>query len=184
MWHPSLSNIFQGLVVGQAVSQVLSSEGAFRADSNMHVSQKADEACFFTVSGAAGDSWMEGVLSMMHTHYPGQACGLPFFSEEAAHLLLAAADYLLVPSRFEPCGLVALYGLRYGAVPIATGTGGLKDIVTTEVCHVIHVPGLVIGLGSLCRACRDDLIVLLAACKQSTYQLTSAEASYINATLA
>lgn len=87
---------------------------------------------------------MEGVLGGMGEQYPGQACGMPFFCEEVAHLLLAAADYLLVPSRFEPCGLVALCGLRYGAVPIVTPTGGLQDIVTPEVrtCiswHACHI---------------------------------------------
>ena len=75
---------------------------------------------------------MESVLGSIGQHYPGQACGMPVFSEEAAHLLLAAADYLLVPSRFEPCGLVALYALRYGAVPVTTATGGLRDIVNPE----------------------------------------------------
>ncbi len=86
------------------------------------------------LSGAgAGDFWMEFVLGQMSSMLPGQAVGLPRFSEEAAHLLLAAADYLLVPSRFEPCGLVALCALRYGAVPIATPAGGLQDIVTPKV---------------------------------------------------
>ncbi len=84
-------------------------------------------------AGGAGDFWMEFVLGQMSSMLPGQAMGLPRFSEEAAHLLLAAADYLLVPSRFEPCGLVALCALRYGAVPIATPAGGLQDIVTPKV---------------------------------------------------
>ncbi len=84
--------------------------------------------------GDPGDSWMEGVLGNIQKVFPGRGCGLPFFSEEAAHLLLAASDYLLLPSRFEPCGLVALYGLRYGAVPIVTPAGGLRDIVTSQAC--------------------------------------------------
>ena len=52
--------------------------------------------------------------------------------ESIAHQLLAAADYVLVPSRFEPCGLVAQAALRYGAVPIVTAVGGLRDLVTPE----------------------------------------------------
>jgi len=86
-----------------------------------------------TLGAGAGDFWMEFVLGKTSSMLPGQAIGLPCFSEEAAHLLLAAADYLLVPSRFEPCGLVALCALRYGAVPIATRAGGLQDIVTPKV---------------------------------------------------
>ena len=64
--------------------------------------------------------------------------GLPHIAgrtsqESFAHQLLAAADYVLVPSRFEPCGLVAQAALRYGAVPIVTAVGGLRDLVTPEV---------------------------------------------------
>ena len=52
--------------------------------------------------------------------------------EALAHQLLAAADFVLVPSRFEPCGLVAQAALRYGAVPIVTAVGGLRDLVAPE----------------------------------------------------
>ena len=48
---------------------------------------------------------------------------------------MAAADYVIIPSRFEPCGLVAQSAARYGAVPIVTAVGGLKDFVTEEVSH-------------------------------------------------
>jgi glycogen synthase len=54
---------------------------------------------------------------------------------------MAGADFLLVPSRFEPCGLVALAALRYGAVPLATATGGLADIVTPAVGFSLVPPG-------------------------------------------
>lgn len=80
----------------------------------------------------AGDLWTEGALSQIRDHFPGRACGIAWFSEQAAHRLVAAADYLLVPSRFEPCGLVAMHALRYGAVPIAAPVGGLKDTVSPQ----------------------------------------------------
>jgi starch synthase len=51
------------------------------------------------------------------------------FDESLAHNLYAAADYFLVPSRFEPCGLTQMIAMRYGAVPIVRATGGLKDTV-------------------------------------------------------
>jgi starch synthase len=50
-------------------------------------------------------------------------------SEGLVHRLFAAADFVLVPSRHEPCGLVQLYAQRYGALPIARATGGLVDTV-------------------------------------------------------
>ena len=59
--------------------------------------------------------------------------GIAKFDERTAHLLMAAADYVIIPSRFEPCGLVAQSAARYGAIPIVTAVGGLKDFVTDEV---------------------------------------------------
>ena len=52
-----------------------------------------------------------------------------FYSDNRAHKLYAAADALLMPSRFEPCGLAQLMALRYGTIPIVRETGGLKDTV-------------------------------------------------------
>ncbi|KAK9803610.1 hypothetical protein WJX72_004636 [[Myrmecia] bisecta] len=54
---------------------------------------------------------------------------LLMYSEPLAHLIYAAADIILVPSMFEPCGLTQLIGMRYGAVPLVRATGGLADTV-------------------------------------------------------
>lgn len=52
------------------------------------------------------------------------------YNEQLSHQLYAAADFLLMPSRVEPCGLNQLYALRYGTIPLVRATGGLKDTVT------------------------------------------------------
>ena len=58
------------------------------------------------------------------------AVGCAFAYDEAlAHLMQAGADFILVPSRFEPCGLTQLYGLRYGATPVVARVGGLADTI-------------------------------------------------------
>lgn len=63
----------------------------------------------------------------------GEAKVLGRVSDEAVHRLIAAADYLVMPSRYEPCGIVQLYALRYGALPIVRRTGGLADSVQSHV---------------------------------------------------
>ena len=50
-------------------------------------------------------------------------------SDESVHRLVAAADFLVMPSRYEPCGIVQMYAMRYGALPIVRRTGGLVDSV-------------------------------------------------------
>ena len=81
------------------------------------------------VVAGSGDAAIADKLGATVAKAPERAAFLGAVSEATSHRLLAAADLVLVPSRFEPCGLVQLYAQRYGAVPIATRTGGLVDTV-------------------------------------------------------
>jgi len=88
-----------------------------------------------------GSPWMEAALAGLAPSFPGAAVGLPFFEEGAAHLVAAAADIVIVPSRFEPCGLVAQAATRYGAIPVVASVGGLRDLVTPDVGFQVDAPG-------------------------------------------
>ena len=78
-----------------------------------------------------GDEEMERrVRDAQQAH--GDRFGLHIaFDDPMAHLVIGGADMLLVPSRYEPCGLTQVYALRYGTVPIVRATGGLDDTVAT-----------------------------------------------------
>ena len=78
----------------------------------------------------SGDPAIEGALREAMACHPGQAALRTGYDEALAHCIIAAADVILVPSRFEPCGLTQLYGLRYGTLPLVHAVGGLADTVT------------------------------------------------------
>ena len=76
-----------------------------------------------------GDEEYENMFRYYEWKLKGKVSGNIYFSNKRAHKIYAAADAMLVPSRFEPCGLTQLIALRYGTVPIVRETGGLRDTV-------------------------------------------------------
>ncbi|MCU0920456.1 MAG: glycogen synthase GlgA [Burkholderiaceae bacterium] len=76
-----------------------------------------------------GETSLEAAFRMAADAHPGRVGVLLGYDEIGAHRLVAGADMILVPSRFEPCGLTQMYGLRYGTVPIVRRVGGLADTV-------------------------------------------------------
>ncbi len=77
----------------------------------------------------SGDPPMEQSFRRAGERQPGQVAVSIGYDESLAHAIMAGADVILVPSRFEPCGLTQLYGLRYGALPLVHRVGGLADTV-------------------------------------------------------
>ncbi len=77
----------------------------------------------------SGDRALEGALLAGAARHRGRAGIVVGYDEELAHLMQGGCDAILLPSRFEPCGLTQLYALRYGCVPVVARTGGLADTV-------------------------------------------------------
>ncbi|KAI3882304.1 hypothetical protein MKX03_007945 [Papaver bracteatum] len=87
-----------------------------------------DEEVQIIVLGT-GKKPMEKQLDQLETLYPEKARGVAKFNVPLAHMIIAGADFMMIPSRFEPCGLIQLHAMRYGTVPIVASTGGLVDTV-------------------------------------------------------
>lgn len=76
-----------------------------------------------------GEAALEAGFRLAQQAHPGRVQVHIGYDETRAHRLMAGADVICVPSRFEPCGLTQLYGLRYGTVPLVRRVGGLADTV-------------------------------------------------------
>ncbi len=81
----------------------------------------------------SGDSPTENRLREFSIRHPGRISVTLAFSEPLSHQIIAGSDLLLMPSRFEPCGLTQLYAMAYGTVPLVHRTGGLADTVRDEL---------------------------------------------------
>jgi len=113
--------VFIGRLVAEKAADVL--PGAIQ-----HALDKTQLGANFFIIGA-GDTSTESALNYLVQLYPGQYNTFIGYDEKIGHEAYAAADFLLMPSRVEPCGLNQLYALRYGTIPIVRDTGGLHDTV-------------------------------------------------------
>jgi starch synthase len=89
----------------------------------------------------SGDSQIEKTLETIKPFFSGNYNAVIGYNESLAHLIYSGTDFLLMPSRVEPCGLNQLYSMRYGTIPIVRRTGGLRDTVIDldengyGICH-------------------------------------------------
>ncbi|QRV24854.1 glycogen synthase GlgA [Marinomonas foliarum] len=87
-----------------------------------------DKGARLVVLGS-GDKYLEAGYLALQDNYPEQVSVRIGYFEDYSHRIQAGIDALLIPSRFEPCGLTQLYALKYGTLPIVRQTGGLADSV-------------------------------------------------------
>jgi starch synthase len=76
-----------------------------------------------------GEPWLHERLGQLEREFPGRVSVVLAYDEGLAHQLYAGSDFLIMPSRVEPCGLNQMYAMRYGTIPIVRAVGGLRDTV-------------------------------------------------------
>ncbi|WP_045770533.1 glycogen synthase GlgA [Xanthomonas albilineans] len=94
-----------------------------------------------------GEPQIEAAVAALAHHYPGHVGAYIGFEEQLARRMFAGSDFLLMPSRFEPCGLSQMYAQRFGSLPIAHATGGLIDTVDDGVTGFLFEEPSADGLG-------------------------------------
>ena len=82
----------------------------------------------FVVLGT-GDKKLEKDLQDLQNRHPDKINFNSTFDETIVHMVIAGSDFLLMPAVYEPCGMIQMYGLKYGTIPIVYRTGGLADTV-------------------------------------------------------
>jgi len=89
----------------------------------------------------SGEKIIQNALLHLENQFRGNYCSYIGYNEKLSHQIYAGSDFLLMPSRVEPCGLNQMYALRYGTIPIVRRTGGLRDTVVDigdngfGICH-------------------------------------------------
>lgn len=113
--------VFIGRLVGEKAADIL-------PEAIMMSIHNTQGAASFLVLGS-GDTQVEWQFQQMTDPYQGIFNAVIGYDETLSHAMYAGADFLLMPSRVEPCGLNQMYAMRYGTIPVVRSTGGLQDTV-------------------------------------------------------
>lgn len=111
---------FIGRIVGEKGVDLL-------PDAYRRFIQSGARASFLVLGN--GEAWTQNQFRAMAHQFPGRFNAVIDYNEGLAHQIYAGSDFLIMPSRVEPCGLNQMYAMRYGTIPIVRSVGGLKDTV-------------------------------------------------------
>jgi len=162
VWHPAQDTLIPHRFDARRLSGKGRCKAALQADLGLAVSAEAPLFCVVSrlaeqkglhlvlqaldglvASGGqfallgSGDAGMEAAFVASARAQPHAVAVRIGYDEPFAHRLIAGSDVILVPSRFEPCGLTQLYGLRYGTVPLVRRVGGLADTVVDTTIETL-----------------------------------------------
>jgi len=87
------------------------------------------------ISLGSGEPFYEDMARRLETRFPDRSKAYIGYNEALAHRIIAGSDLVLIPSMYEPCGLVQMYALKYGSVPVVRAVGGLNDTVRDNAGH-------------------------------------------------
>lgn len=124
---------------------------------------KDNNAANFILLGSGIPAIEKMVKKTVYTYKDNVRAELSY-NEEFAHTLYAGADFIIIPSRYEPCGLIQMIAMRYATIPIASKTGGLKDTISHGENGFLFEKESVLGL---VKAIRKTLSILA---KESSYK--------------
>lgn len=102
-------------------------------DSVGHIVDRGGRIVFI----GTGDAYFEGRVRQLMDWFPGKVATFIVYDEELAHQVYAGVDALIMPSKYEPCGLSQLIAMRYGTIPICRKTGGLADTVEDGITGIL-----------------------------------------------
>ncbi len=123
------------------IGRLVGEKGADLLPEMCHVALNSNPKEINILVLGSGDTYVENGLQNLKNEHNGNYNSYIGYNEKLAHIIYAGADFLLMPSRVEPCGLNQMYALRYGTIPIVRRTGGLKDTVLDigengfGICH-------------------------------------------------
>jgi starch synthase len=99
-------------------------------DFALNALQNLTERKFQAIILGVGDPILEDACRNFEDLYPDRVRWLQRFDQTLSHQLYASGDIIIIPSRYEPCGLTQMIAMRYGCIPVARNTGGLRDTIT------------------------------------------------------
>ncbi|AOW21415.1 glycogen synthase [Urechidicola croceus] len=121
------------------IGRLVGEKGADLLPESFKIALKENNISVFLLGSGHGDT--ENQLIELKSQFKGSYNAFIGYDEKLSHIIYAGADFLLMPSRVEPCGLNQMYALRYGTIPIVRSIGGLKDTVIDidnngfGICH-------------------------------------------------
>jgi starch synthase len=127
-WIENKFNLEPGLAMFCFIGRLAEQKGAdILCPAIDRLYQKNKKANFVLLG--SGSQYLEEQAKLAEEKHPNNVSSIIAYDEKLAHQLYAGADFIIMPSRFEPCGLNQMFAMRYGTIPVVTNTGGLKDTV-------------------------------------------------------